>query len=208
MCAGLTSAATATDGGATVVIMPDFFDGNAIPLSWYPPDTPEKHAAVMDWFQNIALPDRHVPRVAGIIAAAEKLYPHIQTWGLMGYCWGGKMTSMLSAAQSEPGARHVFRAAVQLHPGLIDPKEAAEIRIPTCLLASKDEVADEIRAYDAALLTGENDRGKKHVETFEDQVHGWLSARADLADQAVRAEYERGYRIVVKFFAEHLWVNE
>ncbi|KAK5052494.1 hypothetical protein LTR84_002358 [Exophiala bonariae] len=198
--AGLTSA-----GGATVVFMPDFFNGNAIPLAWYPSDTPEKLAAVMDWFHNVALPDNHVPRVAGILVAAERLYPNIKTWGLLGYCWGGKMTSMLSAIQSRPGAQQVFTTAVQLHPGLIDAKEAAEIKIPTCLLASKDEVAEEIWGYDAKLLTGEEDKGKKHVEIFEDQVHGWLSARADLADERVRAEYERGYQIVVKFFAEHLW---
>lgn len=208
--AALESAAAANSSnmasGATVVIMPDFFDGKVIPLDWFPPDTEEKVAGVTEWLHKTALPELHIPRVAGIIAAAEQLYPHIKTWGLMGYCWGGKMVSMLSARQGQAGAPQVFRTAVQLHPALIDPREAAEIKIPMCLLASMDEVVDEINKYDAALLT--EIEGEKHVETFEDQVHGWLSARADLADDRVRAEYERGYRIVVKFFAEHLWATQ
>jgi dienelactone hydrolase len=42
------------------------------------------------------------------------------------------------------------------------------------------------------------------MHIFEDQVHGWMSARADLKDDHVKAEYERGYQITLDFFAEHL----
>ncbi|KEF59983.1 uncharacterized protein A1O9_04831 [Exophiala aquamarina CBS 119918] len=198
--ADMVSAALSSAVEPTVVIMPDFFHGNAVPIEWYPPDTDEKRAGVAEWFKT-ALPPLHVPKVPGIIATAEQVFPRIRTWGVLGYCWGGKMASLLSARQQKQQQRETFKAAVQLHPGLIDPSEAAEIVIPTCMLASMDEDVIEVRNYDASLTKPK----VKHIETFTDQVHGWLSARADLKNQRVRAEYERGYQIVVKFFAENLW---
>jgi dienelactone hydrolase len=205
--ADIVSAALTSAGEPTVVIMPDFFRGNAIPLEWYPPDTDEKRAGVAEWFKT-ALPPLHIPKLPGIIAAAEQAFPRVKTWGVLGYCWGGKMASLLSAQQAripetaeQQQPQQTFKAAVQLHPGLIDPSEAAEIVIPTCMLASMDEDVDEVKGYDAALTKAK----VKHVETFTDQVHGWMSARADLKDDRVRAEYERGYQIVVKFFSENLW---
>ena len=87
---------------------------------------------------------------------------------------------------------------MHVHPAMVDPSEAPQIKVPTCLLASKDEDAAEVQKYEAALS------GPKHVETFPDQVHGWMAARADLDDERVRAEYKRGYEIVLKFLAEHL----
>ena len=196
----VSSSITSSTGRKTLVIMPDFFRGNAVPLEWFPPDTDEKRANTREWFKT-AMPHLHTPKVPGLIAAAEKEYPGIKTWGILGYCWGAKMASMLSSKQAtEPGAEQVFKAAVQLHPGLIEPEEAKAIEIPTCLLASMDEDVDDIKNYDAALTNAR----VKHVETFHDQVHGWMSARSDLKDERVRKEYERGYQIVVDFFCANL----
>jgi len=197
----MVASALSSAGEPTVVIMPDFFHGNAVPLEWYPPDTEEKRASVAEWFKT-ALPPLHVPKVPGLLEAAEKLFPSVTTWGVLGYCWGGKMVSLLSSQQATRMLeRQTFRAAVQLHPGLIDPSEAVEILIPTCMLASMDEDVEEVRNYDTALTKAK----VKHVETFADQVHGWMSARAYLKDDRVRAEYERGYQIVVRFLADNLW---
>ena len=66
------------------------------------------------------------------------------------------------------------------------------------MLASKGENADEVVAFYEALTT------PKAVHVFDDQVHGWMSARADLKDPRAKAEYERGYKIALEFFGEHL----
>ena len=39
---------------------------------------------------------------------------------------------------------------------------------------------------------------------FENMVHGWMSARADLQSAEARAEFERGYGMVVAFLKEFL----
>ena len=98
--ADMVSAALTSAGEPTVVIMPDFFHGNFVPLEWYPPDTDEKRAGVAAWFKT-ALPPLHIPKVPGIVAAAEQAFPRVKTWGVLGYCWGGKMASLLSARQLE-----------------------------------------------------------------------------------------------------------
>jgi dienelactone hydrolase len=81
---------------------------------------------------------------------------------------------------------------------MVDPKEAEGIKVPLLLLASKEEPAEDVAKFEAALT------GPKHVETFKDQVHGWMAARADLEDERVKEEYSRGYQTVLDFFAKHL----
>ena len=81
---------------------------------------------------------------------------------------------------------------------MVDASEAGKIKVPTCLLASKDEDQADVDKFEAALTVA------KHVETFGDQIHGWMAARADLEDERVRAEYKRGYEVVLKFLAKNL----
>jgi dienelactone hydrolase len=81
---------------------------------------------------------------------------------------------------------------------MVDPADAEGISIPLCMLASKEEPDDAVQKFEKAL------GGDKHVETFKDQVHGWMAARADLEDERVRGEYTRGYETVLKFFAKHI----
>lgn len=174
------------------VFMPDFFDGNPAKTDWYPPDTSEKGKALSDWFQTAA-PPKHLPKVPGLLDAAEKTNSNIKSWGIIGYCWGGKMTSLIAGKE---GSR--FQAAVQTSPAMVDPGDAANVKIPMMMLASKEEPAEDVKKYDEALKV------TKHVETFGDQVHGFMSARADLKNSKVKQEYERGYKLALQFFHDNI----
>jgi dienelactone hydrolase len=81
---------------------------------------------------------------------------------------------------------------------MVNPDDAANIKSPLCLLASKDEPAEDVKKFEANL------KGEKHVETFGDQIHGWMAARSDLEDARVKSEYERGYKTLLEFFAKYL----
>jgi dienelactone hydrolase len=96
------------------------------------------------------------------------------------------------------GKATAFKAAVQTSPALVDPGDAEKVQIPMMVLASMDEPKEDIAKYDAALKVD------KHVETFGDQVHGFMSARGDLADSKGKAEYERGYQLSLEWFHKHL----
>ncbi|KAI0202770.1 Alpha/Beta hydrolase protein [Astrocystis sublimbata] len=184
--------ASADTEQAYQVYMPDFFKGNPASMEWYPPTTEEQKAIVAEWFKE-AQWSIHKPKLPGILQEASKVNPNIRSWGIMGYCWGGKMASIVGG--DEPG---LFKAAVQTSPARIDVEEGARVKIPTMLLASKGETAEEVEQYGNSLTV------PKYVERFEDQLHGWMSARADLRQDRVKAEYERAYALALKFFHEHL----
>jgi len=174
------------------VFMPDFFEGEPADISWYPPDTKEKGEKLGEFFNTKAGPPLHLPKIKDIIQEASEQNPSITSWGIIGYCWGGKIASLVAGQQTK------FKAAVQCHPAMVDPADAEKVQIPMCVLASKDEPADDIEKYGANL------KGTKHVETFSDQIHGWMAARADLEDEKVLKEYERGYEVALHFFHDNL----
>jgi len=80
----------------------------------------------------------------------------------------------------------------------VDPSEATNVTIPLMLLASKDEDAEAVMKFK------ENLNVDKHVETFPDQIHGWMTARSNLEVEKNRQEYERGYKLALNFFGKYL----
>lgn len=103
---------------------------------------------------------------------------------------------MVSLIAGKEGAR--FKAGVQTSPAMVDPADAENVKIPMMMLASKEEPADDVKKYE------DNLKVPHHVETFNDQLHGFMSARADLKDSKVKSEYERGYKLSVEWFNKHL----
>jgi len=175
------------------VFMPDWFEGNPADISWYPPDNDEKGKALGNFFQTTGAPPKTAAKVPGTVKEIEAKYDSIKTWGIVGFCWGGKIVSLTTSHSSTP-----FKAGAECHPAMIDPSEALNIQIPLCMLASGDEPAEDVKKFEANL------KGEKHVEIFGDQIHGWMAARANLDDKRVAEEYERGYKTLLEFFGKHL----
>lgn len=90
-----------------------------------------------------------------------------------------------------------FSIAAAPHPAMIGPADADKISVPYILIASGEEPAEAVSEFDGRLKV------PHHVETFSDQVHGFMAARADLSDPKVKAEYARGYRLVLDFFGKN-----
>jgi len=177
------------------VFIPDFFEGSPADISWYPPQTEEQKQNLATFFQTTADFNKALSRIPGILEEANKLAEDgtgFKTWGVVGYCWGGKIAS-LAAGKDTP-----FTAAVQCHPARVEAKDALNVTIPMAILASKDEPAAEVQAYK------DNLKVEYLVETWTTQVHGWMAARADLSDAEVKREYENGYKTVLAFLHEHL----
>ncbi|KAH6981925.1 Alpha/Beta hydrolase protein [Ilyonectria robusta] len=173
------------------VYIPDWFEGKPCPIEWYPPDTEEKQKGLGNFFGTFP-----PPKIAGLVPdyvkAVQTKDSSIAKFGIIGYCWGGKVVALTTKADTNP-----FSVAASIHPAMVDANDAAGVTIPTALLASKDEDAAEVKKFEAALTV------PKHVETFADQIHGWMAARADLEDARVREEYERGYKTVLGFFGKN-----
>lgn len=95
------------------------------------------------------------------------------------------------------GDADLFKIAGAVHPAMVDPAGAEKISVPYILLASMEEPADAIKDFQSKLKV------VNHVETFEDQVHGFMAARGDLSISRVKEEYTRGYETLLKFFAKN-----
>lgn len=99
------------------------------------------------------------------------------------------MVEHVTSASSNP-----FAVAAAAHPALIDPIAAERISVPYVLLASGEDPADTVKEFESRLKV------PHHVETFGDQVHGWMAARGDLSNPRVKEEYARGYKTLLDFF--------
>ena len=74
------------------VFMPDFFLGEPLPRSQFPPDTDEKKKRVGDFFAGPASPPDTAKKVPEILKEIEKQAMGIKKWGSLGMCWGGKVS--------------------------------------------------------------------------------------------------------------------
>ena len=95
----------------SLILMPDFFKGNALPLNLYPPDTDEKKKFAGEFMQGPANIDANVHKLAEVMLDAKKSYSSVKSWGCYGLCWGGRLAALSSAAGTE------FRVAGTAHPG-------------------------------------------------------------------------------------------
>ena len=188
---GADNLAAGNGGQQCKVFMPDWFNGNAVPAEWYPPDTEEKQKKLGEWFGNND-PHGVAAALPQFVQAAQAANPSIKSWAILGYCWGGKVVELITSSDKNP-----FSVAAAAHPAMIDPQGADKIAVPFALLASGEDPADDVKAFESRLKVA------NHVETFKDQVHGWMAARADLNDPNIKAEYARGYQTVVEFFDNH-----
>jgi hypothetical protein len=152
------------------VFMPDFFEGKPADMAWWsPPDSKEKGEKIGQWFQSAA-PPKHLPHVPAIVRAAQEVNSVVRSWGVIGYCWGGQ--------GGFPDCKWWQRSLKPLCKLRLpwSASDAEKVVIPVMILASKDEPKEDVSKYQAVLKV------PKHVEMFEDQVHGFISARGDLDD--------------------------
>jgi len=173
------------------VFMPDFFDGKPADISWYPPDNDEKGKKLGEFFNTQAAPPKTLERIPKVLKALEKSHG-ITEWGVVGYCWGGKIVN-LSSQEGTP-----FKAAASCHPAMVDANDAPGITIPFAMLPSKDEPKEDVEKWQKAVKV------KNIVKWWPEQVHGFMAARGDLKDEKVKADYEKAYKVLLDFFHEHM----
>ena len=126
-------APTPDNAGDFKVFMPDFWGDRPQDLANFPPKTPKQIKAINDFMTGPAAPDRTLPLIMPLLEDMKKRNPGIDTWAIMGFCWGGKITAIMSQTETP------FRVAAQCHPSLLDPEDAKSVTIPMVVLPSMDE---------------------------------------------------------------------
>jgi len=80
---------------------------------------------------------------------------------------------------------------------MLAAEDAPKITVPICMLPSKDEDAEEVKKFEAALTV------PKYFETFKDSPHGWMGARGDLSGPD-KPNYDRGYKLALEWFTKYV----
>ena len=158
------------------------------------PSTPTKLCRLLTFRepQTQAAPPKTLERIPKILSEIKSQRSSITTWGILGYCWGGKIVNLSSQADTP------FKAAAAAHPAMVDASDAPGITIPYAMLPSKDESKEDVEKWEKAVKV------KHVVKWWPNQVHGFLAARSDLKDPAVEADYKKGYEFLLEWFRENL----
>ncbi|KAJ5966617.1 hypothetical protein N7481_013331 [Penicillium waksmanii] len=183
------------NAGHYQVFQPDFFGDHPQQMENFPPKNPKQFKAITDFMSGYGDPTKTVPLIAPILKDISKKHPEIESWAILGFCWGGKIASLV-CQEGTP-----FKAAAQCHPSLVDPEDAKKVTVPICTLPSQDEVPEVIHEWHNNVKVNNPD---SYLEFFADQVHGWMTSRADFNNIHCYEEYLRGYRIIRTFFAQFL----
>jgi dienelactone hydrolase len=131
---------TPDNAGDFKVFMPDWFGDSPAEAANYPPKNPAQTKAIMDFMTGPANPNKTVPSVLPLLEAIKKQNPQIESWAIMGYCWGGKIAALLSQSGTP------FKASAQVHPSLLEMQDASKVTIPHVFLPSMEEVP-EVLSY-------------------------------------------------------------
>jgi len=129
-------AAQPDEAGDFKVFMPVFFGENPADIADYPPKTPPQFENIMKFMTGPADPAKTLPLVLPLLEEMKKQNPQIESWAILGYCWGGKIAALSSQAGTP------FKASAQCHPSLLELADATKITIPHAVLASMEEVPE------------------------------------------------------------------
>jgi len=183
--------------GEYLVVMPDWFQGKPLPIETFPPDTDEKKQALQSFFSGPATPPKMFERFEKVWPVLKEKFPGVERWGIMGYCFGGKIATLMSGPNTQ------FAFSIQVHPAMLEPSDAAQMTIPHLCIATKDEDPDTTAQYRIVLQNHLHKavKEKSVVERWEGTFHGFMAARADLGDEGNFEYYGKGYQKVLDFMA-------
>jgi dienelactone hydrolase len=74
-----------------VVLVPDFFEGDALKPEYVPADTEEKKQIIAEFMAHKASFSRNATVLLEAIPEYKARFPSVGKWGAFGLCWGGKV---------------------------------------------------------------------------------------------------------------------
>ncbi|KAG9232378.1 hypothetical protein BJ875DRAFT_443229 [Amylocarpus encephaloides] len=175
------------------VFMPGYLETHPPKMQWFMPNASDQDKEEKtEYFTGIANPASAIELTPKLVASIYEKYPSIKSWGALGLCWGSKVV-FATTGQGTP-----FNAGAGVHPSFLSAKDAAQVTVPLMFLPSGEEDKNEVNDFVAALKV------EKHIETFESQLHGWMGSRAQLENEEIKKEYERGYGLVTEWMKKYL----
>lgn len=174
------------------VLMPDFLMGKPWPADRFPPQTKIEEAQLQLYFGTTANPLLTIPYINRI---AEELKKEGATKvGVLGFCWGGKLSIKCGSQSWADGV-------AAIHPAMLTASDADKIQVPLALFPSVDEPVEEYEGMVKAL-SDKPWSDKNAYKVYPSVSHGFAAARANLTDPDGKAQFEDVYTRTAAFFKD------
>ena len=166
-----------------LTVVPDFLEGDPFVGSDFStfPAWRAKH-----------LPTEVPPKEVKRVVQAVKETTGIQSVGVAGCCWGGKVVVIVGKD------KEAVKAVVQLHPGGVEQSDYEEVAVPIMVLAAP---TDGVEKYEA-LLESRKDL-PSYVNVFPNVLHGW-TVRYDETDATAVQNASKAHTLMIDWFSKYL----
>ncbi|KAI9727704.1 MAG: hypothetical protein M1828_005932 [Chrysothrix sp. TS-e1954] len=173
-----------------LVLMPDFFDGGFdLKFETYPQEERLKAFTEFASEGGSGYAPKCIAAINSAAGAIKTQFPSVEKIGAFGMCYGGKVVIL---ASNQAGT--AINASGQAHPARLAADDAKALKIPHLIMASKDEPAEDVTAFDKV----EKPVGSE-THTYPTMHHGWMGARAKLNESENAKEFSRGYEQLAKW---------
>ncbi|WBW71171.1 dienelactone hydrolase family [Schizosaccharomyces osmophilus] len=174
------------------VYLPDFLDGSYLPTNAFSVNTPEIKKLRNDFISNRLPAHLHFSRLEKVLNTIKSIHGNDVQIGAYGLCWGAKLVV------TYPNTSEFVGIACP-HPSFPDPADANNVHVPVLFLASKDEDANVISAWEEEFK--KNPAHKQSAfHTYHDMHHGFMATVADLSNDNNRKCFYEGYDKIGTFF--------
>ena len=189
LAANRSSADRLAESTGYVVVMGDYFRGNAWKVENFPPPD---GSAFMTWVTSFS-----DEQLAADLEALRKFLAEergVSKIGVIGFCWGGK-TSVMASKTGQ------FHAAASMHGAFIKDEDGPEIKCPILMI---DAGSDPDRSKIAEVVKANPEIGpKSDFVRYNDMEHGWVN-RGDKSVPRIKECMDEAFEKAKSFFRECL----
>jgi len=202
--------------------LPDFFDGDALPISFLqnvePPTKDAEKLTLVQKATNAAVIPTTLgpwlvkhreavarPLIDGFVNTVRQI-PGTNKVGVIGFCWGGRYAILQAHGKkmNEDGtSMGGIDAAVAFHPSLVAvPADFEDVQQPLAIgFGTKDSLVDEKTRQGVKDTIGS--RPNVEIKDYEDQIHGF-AVRGDWSSEKDKQAIDDAMKQGVAFFNKHL----
>jgi len=196
---------TLAEQSGIIVYVPDFFQGDPVPLEMFPAF--ERHGVlgkVKDNMDVVAFMLKLGPwtlkhKESVVLPLMDAVLGDLRSNGVtkigaIGYCWGGKYSVLL-------GGREFYgiQAAVQCHPSMLKKEVVAKLRVPSLWNCAEEDpmFTPKLRKQSEEIL--KKNRIPHEFIDYPGTLHGF-AVRGDVKDEKLKMAVDRTITESSKFF--------
>lgn len=174
------------------VYIPDMFVGKGLDPNLKNMNAEDKQKAMAAFREGFpGDPDTQIKPLTDLVKLLREEKGYDKVAGI-GFCWGGALVSLVPSLD----------AIIMCHPATrkgMDAEAASKLNSPTLLLPSMNEDANQMKEFHEVMRQKTKIGELCILKTYNESVHGWMAARADLNDEKQKEKFSEGFQDAATF---------